>query len=77
VVLVGPVRSYRQLNPGKYLIGALERRLPASPFWLGEWVALDEGRNKSRCWPLTHLEQWVPCMFAAMYLLGFPLAALT
>ncbi len=66
------VRSYRQLNAGKYaVVGALERRLPASPYWNAEWKALGEGRDKGRYWPLTHLEQWVPCVFAAAYLAGF------
>ena len=66
------VRSYRQLNAGKYaVVGALERRLPASPYWSGEWRALGEGRDRARYWPLTHLEKWVPCVFAAAYLAGF------
>jgi len=42
------VRSYRQLNSGKYaVIGALEERLPASPYWQAEWKALGEGKNKA------------------------------
>jgi hypothetical protein len=66
------VRSYRQLNSGKFaVIGALERRLPASPYWSAEWVALGEGRDKAKYWPLTHLEQWVPCLFAASYIFAF------
>jgi drug/metabolite transporter (DMT)-like permease len=66
------VRSYRQLNAGKYVVvGALERRLPASPYGSAEWSALGEGRDKARYWPLTHLEKWVPCVFAAAYLAGF------
>jgi hypothetical protein len=69
------IRSYRQLNSAKYIvIGALEERLPASPYWRAEWKALGEGRNKARYWPLTHLEQWIPLLFAATYLLGFALA---
>ncbi|GGS45252.1 MULTISPECIES: RipA family octameric membrane protein [Actinokineospora] len=65
------VRSYRQLNTAKYqVVGALEERLPASPYWRAEWVALGEGRDRSRYWPLTHLEQWIPITFAAIYLLG-------
>jgi hypothetical protein len=65
------VRSYRQLNSGKYaVIGALEQKLPASPYWSAEWKALGEGRDKARYWPLTHLEQWVPGLFAAAYLFG-------
>ena len=66
------VRSYRQLNTAKYaVIGALEEKLPASPYWRAEWFALGEGRDRSRYWPLTHLEQGVPVLFAAIYLLAF------
>jgi hypothetical protein len=65
------VRSYRQLNSGKFaVIGALESRLPASPFWRAEWTALGKGADKSKYWPLTHLEQWVPLLFAVSYLIG-------
>jgi hypothetical protein len=79
VVLVGLclawfwlVRSYRQLNSGKYaVIGALERQLPAMPYWSAEWVALGSGHDKGRYWPLTHLEQWVPALFAVAYICGF------
>jgi hypothetical protein len=71
------VRSYRQLNTAKYqVIGALEERLPASPYWRAEWVALGEGRNRSKYWPLTHLEQWIPVTVAAIYVLGAVVAVL-
>ncbi len=70
------VRSYRQLNTAKYeVIGALEEKLPASPYWRAEWLALGEGRDRSKYWPLTHLEQWVPILFGATYLIGFFVAA--
>jgi hypothetical protein len=66
------VRSYRQLNSGKYaVIGALEQRLPASPYWRAEWHALGEGGDRARYWPLTHVEQWVPAVYAAAYIGGF------
>jgi len=66
------VRSYRQLNAAKYtVVGALEERLPASPYWSAEWKALGEGRDKAKYWPLTHLEQWVPVLFAATYIATF------
>jgi hypothetical protein len=68
------LRSYRQLNSAKYIvIGALEEGLPASPYWRAEWTALGEGRDPSRYWPLTHLEQWTPISFAAIYLAAFVL----
>jgi len=66
------VRAYRQLNSGKFaVIGALERRLPASPYWSAEWKALGEGDDKARYWPLTHVEKWVPVLFAVAYTAGF------
>ncbi|MEE1753778.1 RipA family octameric membrane protein [Streptomyces sp. SP18CS02] len=71
------VKSYRQLNTAKYrVIGALEERLPASPYWKAEWTELGEGRDRSRYWPLTHVEQWVPLLFAVFYVGGFVILAL-
>jgi len=66
------VRSYRQLNSAKYtVIGVLEDRLPASPYWRAEWAALGEGKDKRKYWPMTHLEQWIPILFALTYVGGF------
>lgn len=71
------VRSYRQLNSAKYtVIGVLEERLPASPYWRAEWKALGEGKEKAKYWPMTHLEQWIPVIFAATYVVAF-IAAVT
>jgi len=64
------VRSYRQLNTGKYLIvGEFEKRLPASPYWSAEWKALGEGKDIKKYLPLTHVENWVPLVFAFLYIL--------
>jgi hypothetical protein len=66
------VRSYRQLNAAKYLVvGALEERLPASPYLRAEWKALGEGKDLSKYLPLTHMEQWVPVLFAVSYIGGY------
>jgi hypothetical protein len=66
------VRSYRQLNSGKFaVIECLERRLPAFAYSKGEWKALGEGRDKSSYWPLTHVEQWIPALFALTYVAAF------
>jgi hypothetical protein len=66
------VRSYRLLNGAKYrVVGALEERLPASPFWRAEWWELGEGRDRTRYWPLSHIEQWIPVLFALTYFAGF------
>ena len=69
------VRSDRQLNSAKYkVVGALEERLPASPYWNAEWKALGEGRDWRLYFPLTHMEQWIPVLFALVYSLGFVIA---
>lgn len=66
------VRSYRLLNSAKFqVVGALEERLPASPFWKAEWWALGEGKDRARYWPLSHIEQWIPILFALAYISGF------
>ena len=66
------VRSYRQLNTAKYqVIRQLEERLPVSPYWPAEWKALGEGKDRSKYWPLTHIEQWIPILFAATYFAAF------
>lgn len=66
------VRSYRLLNGAKYeVIGAIEERLPASPYWRAEWWALGEGKDPRRYWPLSHIEQWIPGLFALAYITGF------
>ncbi|WP_067844421.1 RipA family octameric membrane protein [Nocardia lijiangensis] len=66
------VRSYRLLNSAKYeVVGALEERLPASPFCRAEWWALGEGKDRARYWPLSHIEQWIPLLFALAYISGF------
>jgi hypothetical protein len=66
------LRSYRQLNTAKYaVIGTLEERLPASPYWRAEWAALGHGRDPARYWPLSHVEQWIPLLFGVAYTAGF------
>jgi hypothetical protein len=66
------VRSYRQLNSGKWaVVGAFEKRLPASPWWSAEWEALGRGKDPAKYWPLTHIEQLVPILFGVTYLVAF------
>lgn len=66
------VRSYRQLSSAKWaVVGALEQRLPASPWWRSEWATLGKGKDPMRYWPLSHIEQWVPWIFAVAYFGGF------
>jgi hypothetical protein len=67
------LRSYRTLNRAKFkVVGMLEQRLPASPFWSAEWQALKEGKDWLVHVPLTPLETLVPLVFIALYgALGF------
>ncbi|MFY1683313.1 RipA family octameric membrane protein [Micromonospora sp.] len=64
------LRSYRQLSSAKFrVVGAMEERLPASPYWRAEWKGLGSGLDRSLYWPMAQLEQWVPSTFALAYLL--------
>lgn len=57
------IRSYRQLNTGKFLaLHELERKLPY-PFFTREWELLAEGRIRSRYWRLTVVEVGLPIIF--------------
>ena len=57
------IRSYRQLNAGKFdALHELEEKL-AYPFFKREWELLEEGRNRSRYWKLTVVETGLPIGF--------------
>ena len=57
------IRSYKQLNTGKFLaLHELEDKL-AYPFFKREWELLDEGKNLSRYWKLTNVETGLPLIF--------------
>jgi len=62
------VRSYRQLNAGKFkVIGEFETRLPTSPWWNAEWKVLGEDKDIRKYLPLTYVENLVPIVFALLY----------
>ena len=63
-------RTGSSIRPSTPSSGAMEERLPASPHWSAEWAALGEGRDKSRYWPLSHVEQLMPAFFAGIYTIG-------
>lgn len=65
------VRSYRMLNSCKYnIINELEERLPATP-WKTEWRILGGQTGPARYWRFTLLEQWIPIVFAAIYISAY------
>ncbi|KOX38990.1 hypothetical protein ADL07_01895 [Streptomyces sp. NRRL F-4707] len=69
------INSYKQLNGAKYkVIGEMEKRLPALLYGDAEWKELGEGQSRSRYFPLTHVEQVVPIVFAALYLVAMGVA---
>ena len=60
------IRSYRQLNAGKFdALHELEEKL-AYPFFKREWELLKEGRERSRYWKLTVVETGLPLGFLAL-----------
>jgi hypothetical protein len=63
------VRSYSDLNSGKFkVIHAIESRLPAAPYD-AEWDAVGRGEDKDLYLPFTHIEIYIPWVFAALYVL--------
>lgn len=64
------VRSYAQLNTGKFaVIPLMEAHLPASLFQ-AEWAALGEGKDPNKYSSFTKTEGIVPIVFIALYALA-------
>ncbi len=64
------VRSYSQLNSGKFaVIHSLERHLPAALF-KAEWHALGEGEDKKKYTPFTKTEALIPFVFIVLHLIA-------
>ena len=62
------IRSYRNLNTAKFkVIHELEEHLPAALFDR-EWDIAERGQGKAYK-PLTHIEPYVPLVFAALYII--------
>jgi len=61
------IRSYRQLNSAKFkVVHSIECQLPLRPFD-AEWEAVGRGDDPKLYIPFTHVEKWMPTVFAAMY----------
>ena len=61
------IRSYRQLNSGKFkALHELEEKL-IYPFFKREWDLLAEGREQKTYWRLTVVETFVPIIFFACF----------
>lgn len=61
------ITSYKNLNSAKYnIINQIEAVLPLTPYFT-EWQILERGGNKKKYWPVTHIESYVPIIFALIY----------
>ena len=61
------IRSYRQLNSGKFrALHELEAKL-AYPFFKREWELLSEGKQIGRYWKLTIVEVSLPVIFFMLF----------
>jgi len=63
------LRSYKQLNTGKFkVIHELEQKLPASIYDY-EWKILGEGKDKKLYFPFSHIEMVIPWIFGIVYVI--------
>ena len=61
------IRSYRQLNTGKFKpLHELEEQL-AYPFFKREWELLEEGESINKYWKLTVVETFLPAIFCFLF----------
>ncbi len=65
------IRSYKQLNTGKFqVIHEIERHLPLA-MYEREWQLLGEGKDKKTYFPFSDVEIWVPRVFGVLYVILF------
>lgn len=63
------IRSYRQLNTGKFkTLRELEKELGYA-FFTREWEMLAKGRSRKRYWKLTAVETSLPWIFLVLFLI--------
>jgi len=63
------IRSYRQLNFGKFkVIHQIEQQLPF-PCYAREWEIIGKGEEARKYLQLTHVEQYIPLLLAILFLL--------
>jgi len=62
------LRSYKQLNTGKFkVIHEIEQKLPLALYDY-EWHILKEGKDKKTYYPFSHIEMIIPWVFGIIYL---------
>ncbi len=61
------IRSYKQLNAGKFaVLHKIEERLPLA-IYKHEWEVLGEGKNEKKYFPFSHVELYIPIVLGAIY----------
>lgn len=61
------IRSYRQLNTGKFIvIHQIEDNLPLA-IYKHEWEVLGKGKDNSKYYPFSHIELLIPWVFGIIY----------
>lgn len=65
------LRSYRQLNTGKFaVIHEIEETLPLT-LYKYEWEVLGKGEDKKKYYPFSHIELLIPWAFGIIYAILF------
>ncbi len=63
------IRSYKQLNTGKFaVIHEIEKHLPLA-LYKYEWEILGEGKDNKKYYPFSHIELFIPWVFGIIYAL--------
>lgn len=61
------IRSYKQLNTGKFaVIHEIEKHLPLA-LYKYEWEVLGEGKDDKKYYPFSHVELLIPWVFGTLY----------
>jgi len=70
------IKSYKGLNSGKFkVIHLIEHNLPLAPYD-AEWEAVGRGSDSKKYMPFTHIEVYVPWVFAVIYVIVLLLSSL-
>lgn len=65
LVWISNIKSYKQLNTGKFkVIMEMEKKLPY-PCFSREWEFLDNGENRKVYWELSDIERFLPWLIIA------------
>ncbi len=63
------IRSYKQLNTGKFaVIHEIEKHLPLA-LYKYEWEVLGKGEDNKKYYPFSHIELIIPWVFGIIYAL--------